>query len=61
VCVDNYIKNGIFWKIFLRQKFFPEKFLAEKNVTDFFSKLEIKKIFKILKNIILDFSFLKKQ
>jgi hypothetical protein len=44
-----------------RQKFFPEKFLAEKNVTDFFSKLEIKKIFKILKNIILDFSFLKKQ
>jgi hypothetical protein len=38
-----------------------KKFLAEIFVTDFFSNSRIKKIFKILENIFLDFSFLKKQ
>jgi hypothetical protein len=48
-------------KTFSAKKNCHKKFLAEKNVTDFFQILEYKKIFKILKNIFLDFSFLKKQ
>jgi hypothetical protein len=49
------------------KNFFPpkklsqKKFLAEKNVTDFFSNFKIKKNFKILENIFLDFLFSKKQ
>jgi hypothetical protein len=62
VCVENVFPIGQ-----KRQKHFPpkklsqKKFLAEKNVTDFFSNSRIKKNFKILENIFLDFSFLKKQ
>jgi hypothetical protein len=36
-------------------------FLAEKNVTDFFSNSRIKKNLILKMNIFLDFSFLKKQ
>jgi len=43
------------------KKIVTKKFLAEKNVREFFSNFKIKKIFKILENIFLDFSFSKKQ
>jgi len=49
------------------KNFFPpkklsqKKFLAEKNVRDFFSNFKIKIFFKILENIFLDFLFSKKQ
>jgi len=50
-----------------RQKHFPpkkchkKKFLAEKNVTDFFQILEYKNFLILKMNIFLDFSFSKKQ
>jgi hypothetical protein len=48
-------------KTFFRQKKLSQKkFLAEKNVRDFFTNFKIKKFFKILENIFLDFSFSKK-
>ena len=62
VCVWTIVmKNGIFWKDILWQKNVTKKFLAEKNVTDFFSNSRIKKILILKMNRILDFSFLKKQ
>jgi hypothetical protein len=49
------------------KNFFPpkknvtKKFLAEKNVTDFFQILEYKNFLILKMNIFLDFSFSKKQ
>jgi len=57
VCVlKKYIKNGISAK-----KIVTKKVFGGKNVRDFFSNFKIKKNFKILENIFLDFSFSKKQ
>jgi hypothetical protein len=56
-----YQKWDFLEKHFPPKKLSQKKFLAEKNVRDFFSNFKIKNIFKILENIFLDFSFLKKQ
>jgi len=63
VCVlKKYLKNKIFQKIFFRQKKLSEKSFWRKKMSEiFFSNFKIKNIFKILENIFLDFSFLKKQ
>jgi hypothetical protein len=56
VCVEEIFEKQDFSKnLSPPKKIVTKKFLAEKNVTDFFSN------FKILKNIFLDFSFSKKQ
>ena len=58
VCVlKKYLKNKIFWKIFLRQKNVRKKVFGGKKVRDFFSNF--KNIFKILENIFWIFIFLK--
>jgi hypothetical protein len=62
VCVDKFIPDGCkSIKLFSAKKNVTKMFLAEIFVTDFFSNSIIKKIFKILENIFLDFSFSKKQ
>jgi len=45
--------------IFPPKKMSQKMFLAEKNVTDFFSNLEYKKFLILKMNIFLDFSFSK--
>jgi hypothetical protein len=56
--VDDFIKNRIFLKIFLRQKLFGDGGNFCHNI---FQNLEYKKISKILENYFLNFSFSKKQ
>jgi len=62
VCGQKYTGSSKNAKTFFPpKKLSQKKFLAEKNVRDFFSNFKIKKIFKILENFFLDFSFSKKQ
>jgi len=62
VCVEKFIPDGCkSIKTFSAKKNVTKNVFGGKNVTDFFSNSRIKKIFKILENIFLDFSFSKKQ
>jgi len=60
VCVEEIFEKQDFSKnLSPSKKIVTKKFLAEKNVTDFFSNFKIKNIFKILENIFWIFYFLK--
>jgi hypothetical protein len=60
VCVEKFIPDGCkSVKTFSAKIKCQKKVFGGNFVTDFFSNFKIKKIFKILENIFLDFHFLK--